>query len=80
MEVYGVVTIPQDVKPGKDIYPVNKVIPKGRYRVVQWDYKERDNMSDVLNLMNLDTYEHTSFLLYNPEKHTKNWIITTEYE
>lgn len=79
-EVHAVVTIPKDVKPGKDIYPEGLVIKKGQYIINQWEYGKKLDASDTLNLTNKDTHEWMCFLLYNPEKYTKNWVVTTEYE
>lgn len=78
-EIRSIVTIPYDINPKKDIYPKGIIIKKGQYIVNDWEYGKKVSSSDALNLTNKDTNEWTCFLLYNPDKYTKDWIVHTEY-
>lgn len=80
MDVYATLTIPKDVHPGEDIYPDDTIIKKGKYRVIQWDYTKKPGLSDVIEIINLDTKERNYFMLRNADKYVKDWVVTTTYE
>lgn len=80
MNISAVVIIAEDINPGRDIYPDGTIIKKGKYRVIQWDYAEKSGLSDVIEMINLDTEERNYFMLRNADKYVKDWVVTTTYK